>query len=59
MVAKSLKKFKFIALAHCVCDVLWINKFKVDFEKVLGEEVAERLFDVVIGKDNQACISNA
>lgn len=57
IVAQSSKESEFVALSFCVRDVLWLHKFKKDFDRFMDPKAVATLFDVIIGEDNQACLA--
>lgn len=58
VVAQSSKASEFVALSFCVRDVLWLRKFKREFARILNLATVDRIFDVPIGEDNQACLAD-
>lgn len=59
VVALSSKKVEFISLASCGQEVVRLEKFKPFLSKVLSKYLVNFLFDISVGEDNQACISDA
>lgn len=59
VVAHNGKDAQFIALSMCVREILWLKKISVVVEHILNKNTVEEIFKIIIGEDNQACISNA
>lgn len=57
VVAQSSKEAEFVALASCVREVLWLCKFAFTLGKDLEKSVVDKILDIYISEDNQACIS--
>lgn len=50
---------EFIALASCAKEDFWIKKFVTTLSIIMSKIAKELLFDILIGEDNEACISEA
>lgn len=59
VVAQSSMEAELVSQTGCLKEVLWVKKFSNIIAKVLDKLTVESLFSIVIGEDNQACISNA
>lgn len=55
--AQSSKQSEFVVSLLCVRDLLWLQKFKRDFEQFKNAGSAADLFIIVIGEDSQACLA--
>ena len=59
IVAQSSKEAEFVALSYCIREVLWLMKFKLPLQRIVGLDSVKELFDICIREDNQACILDA
>lgn len=59
IVAQSSSEAEFIALAYCVCEVLWVKKFKCILTLVSPHDKVDQTFNMFIGEENLACIKDA
>lgn len=59
VVAQSSKEAEFIALAFCIREALWLQKFEEFFDRILIKGEAHDIFNITLGEDNMGCIRDA